>query len=101
MPPLFEYPVVVSLVDQELVGRQAQAAQAHATATAALKVSQASEKPAAILDAQVALARASAAVQEARQWASERNLAGAYHEMTTTLTERAKQGSSTCRMMCL
>jgi hypothetical protein len=36
---------------------------------------------------------------ETRQWASERNLAGAYQEMTTTLTERAKKGSSTCRMM--
>jgi hypothetical protein len=62
MPPLFEYPEVVSLVDEELVGRQAQADQAHATATAALKVSQASQEPAAILAAQTALARASAAV---------------------------------------
>src|SRR5262249_42930300 len=34
-----------------------------------------------------------------RRWASERNLASAYTEMTTTLTERAKKGSSTCRMM--
>ena len=33
------------------------------------------------------------------QWAAERNLARAYHEMTTTLTEHAKNGSSTCRMM--
>jgi hypothetical protein len=38
-------------------------------------------------------------LQEIRRWASERNLAGAYTEMTTTLTERAKKGSSTCRMM--
>src|SRR5439155_5851808 len=39
------------------------------------------------------------ALQERRQWASERDLVGAYHSMTTTLTERAKKGSSTCRMM--
>jgi hypothetical protein len=42
---------------------------------------------------------AASALAETRQWASPRNLAGAYQEMTTTLTERAKKGSSTCRMM--
>ena len=42
---------------------------------------------------------AASCAAEARQWASERNLASAYQEMTTTLTERAKNGSSTCRMM--
>jgi hypothetical protein len=42
---------------------------------------------------------AASALGEQRQWASERNLAGAYQDMTNTLTERAKNGSSTCRMM--
>jgi len=36
---------------------------------------------------------------ETRQWASVCNLAAAYQDMTSTLTERAKNGSSTCRMM--
>src|SRR5204863_9179880 len=39
------------------------------------------------------------AMAERRQWASERDLAGAYTAMTTTLTERAKKGSRSCRMM--
>ena len=47
----------------------------------------------------VCASAAASALTERRQWASERNLAGAYQEMTNTLTERAKKGSSTCRMM--
>jgi hypothetical protein len=57
------------------------------------------EEVEAIAAAEEQLRAAASAPAERRQWASERNLAGAYNEMTTTLTERAKQGSSTCRMM--
>ncbi len=99
MPPLFEYPEVVSLVDDELVEGVAQANQAHTTATAALKDAQTTEEPETIAVAQSALEQASAALTETRTWASARNLASAYQEMTSTLTERAKNGSSTCRMM--
>jgi hypothetical protein len=99
MPPLFEYPEVVSLVDEELLERVTQANDAHTTATAALKAAQDSEKPDAITAAQDRLRAAASALAEARQWASQRNLATAYQEMTNTLTERAKKGSSTCRMM--
>jgi hypothetical protein len=42
---------------------------------------------------------AASALAERRQWASARNLALSYQEMTNTLTERAKKSSSTCRMM--
>ena len=37
MPPLFEYPEVVSLADEELLASVAQASEAHTSATAALK----------------------------------------------------------------
>jgi hypothetical protein len=99
MPPLFEYPEVVSLVDDELIAGVAQATEAHTNAIAALKAAQATEQPAAIAAAEEQLGTAASALAERRQWASERNLAGAYQEMTNTLTERAKKGSSTCRMM--
>jgi hypothetical protein len=99
MPPLFEYPEVVSLADEELRAGVAQASEAHTTATAALKDAQATEEAGAIVAAEAQVRTAASALAERRQWASERNLAGAYQEMTTTLTERAKKGSSTCRMM--
>jgi hypothetical protein len=99
MPPLFEYPEVVSLADDELLGRQAQAAEAHTIAAAALKDAQDAQDQDAIMVAQEQVRATTSALQEVRQWAAERDLAGAYHEMTTTLTQRAKQGSSTCRMM--
>jgi hypothetical protein len=99
MPPLFEYPEVVSLADDELIVGVAQASEAHTTATAALKDAQATEEVETILAAEAHLRAAASALAERGQWASARNLAGAYTEMTTTLTERAKQGSSTCRMM--
>lgn len=99
MPPLFEYPEVVSLVDEELLAGVAEASEAHTSATAALKDAQATEEPEVIATAEMQLNAAASALAEKRQWASERNLATAYQEMTTTLTERAKKGSSTCRMM--
>lgn len=99
MPPLFEYPEVVSLVDDELLAGVAQASDVHTTATAALKDAQAMEEVETIVAAEEHLRTAASALAERRQWASERNLAGAYTEMITTLTERAKKGSSTCRMM--
>ena len=99
MPPLFEYPEVVSLVDDELVGGMAQATDAHTAATAALKTAKAMEEGEAIEAAEEQVRAAAGALAEARQWASERNLAAAYQDMTNTLTERAKKGSSTCRMM--
>src|SRR5262245_26229380 len=99
MPPLFEYPEVVSLLDEELIAGVAQASEAHTTATAALKAAQAIEDPEAIAATEKQLRTAAVALAEKRQWASERNLAGAYQEMINTLTERAKKGSSTCRMM--
>jgi len=64
-----------------------------------LKDAQATEEPGAIVAAEEHLRTAASALAERRQWASARNLAGTYQEMTTTLTERAKKGSSTCRMM--
>jgi hypothetical protein len=99
MPPLFEYPEVASLVDDELLEKVSQATEAHTTATARLKAAQQSHDQAAIDAAHAAIHTTAASMQEARQWASARNLAGAYDEMTSTLTERAKNGSSTCRMM--
>ena len=99
MPPLFEYPEVVSLADHELLAGVAQASEAHTSATAALKDAQTTEEPEVIVAAEEHLRTAASALAERRQWASARNLAGAYQEMTTTLTERAKKGSSTCRMM--
>jgi hypothetical protein len=99
MPPLFEYPEVVSLVDDELIAGVAEANEAHTTATMVLKAAQASEQPDALAAAEEQARSAANALAERRQWASERNLAAAYQEMTNTLTERAKQGSSTCRMM--
>ena len=99
MPPLFEYPEVVSLVDDELVAGVAEASEVHAAATTALKTAQVSEEEDAIAAAEEQLHTAASALAEKRQWASERNLAAAYQEMTNTLTERAKKGSSTCRMM--
>jgi hypothetical protein len=99
MPPLFEYPEVVSLADDELIAGVAQASEIHTTATAALKGAQATEEPEAIVAAEERVRAAASALAERRQWASERNLAAAYQDMTTTLTECAKQGSSTCRMM--
>jgi hypothetical protein len=99
MPPLFEYPEVVSLVDEEVIARIAQDSEAHTAATTALKAAQASEESEAIAAVEEHLRVAAGALAETRQWASERNLAGAYQEMTNTLTERAKKGSSTCRMM--
>src|SRR6266516_2284561 len=99
MPPLFEYPEVVSLVDDELLGGVARAEAAHRAAQAALKAAEEAQDQVAILAAQEQVRVAASALQERRQWASERDLAGAYTAMTTTLTERAKKGSSTCRMM--
>jgi hypothetical protein len=99
MPPLFEYPEVVSLVDEELLERVAQASQAHTTAMGALKNAQVSAEAGVIATAEEQVRAAASALAETRQWASERNLAAAYQEMTSTLTERAKKGSSTCRMM--
>jgi hypothetical protein len=99
MPPLFEYPEVVSLVDDELLAGVAQASEAHATAMAALKAAQAMDDAKVIEAAEEQARIAASALGERRQWASERNLAVAYQEMTNTLTERAKKGSSTCRMM--
>jgi hypothetical protein len=99
MPPLFEYPELVSLVDDEVTVNVTQAAEGHAAATAALKDAEASEQPEAVAAAQTVVEQARLALDQARQWAGERNLASAYHEITTTLTERAKNGSSTCRMM--
>jgi hypothetical protein len=99
MPPLFEYPEVVSLVDDELSAKVAQANEAHTSATATLKNAQTTEEPEVIAAAEEHLRTASSALVETRTWANARNLAAAYQEMTTTLTERAKQGSSTCRMM--
>jgi len=99
MPPLFEYPEVVSLVDDELIAGMAEASEAHTSATTALKAAQASEQPEAIAAAEEQLHHAAGALALRRQWASERSLAAAYQEMTNTLTERAKKGSSTCRMM--
>ena len=99
MPPLFEYPEVVSLVDKELVVGVDTASEAHASATTALKAAQEAEERGAIAAAEEQLRAAASTLAERRQWASERNLAGAYQEMTNTLTERAKKGSSTCRMM--
>jgi len=64
-----------------------------------LKDAQTTEEPEVIVAAEEHLRTAASALAERRQWASARNLAGAYQEMTTTLTERAKKGSSTCRMM--
>jgi hypothetical protein len=98
MPPLFEYPEVVSLVDDELIGGVAEASEAHTTATTALKIAQA-EQPETVAAAEERMRIAASALAERRQWASERNLAAAYQEMNNTLTERAKKGSSTCRMM--
>jgi hypothetical protein len=99
MPPLFEYPEVVSLVDDELIAGLAQASEMHTTATTALKDARAMEEPEAITAAEEQLRAVASALAETRQWVSERNLAAAYQEMTNTLTERAKKGSSTCRMM--
>jgi SAM-dependent methyltransferase len=99
MPPLFEYPEVVSLVDDELTTKVAHASDAYTTTTTALKEAQATQNAGAIAAAQAAVEQARAVLAQTRQWASERDLARAYHEMTTTLTERAKNGSSTCRMM--
>jgi hypothetical protein len=99
MPPLFEYPEVVSLADDELIAGVAQASEIHTTATAALKDDQTAEDPEAITAAEEQVCAAASTLAETRQWASERNLAGAYQEMTNTLTERAKKGSSTCRML--
>jgi hypothetical protein len=99
MPPLFEYPKVVSLTDEELIARVAQASEVHTTAMAAVKDAQASGEADAIVAAQGQLRAAPSALRETRQWARERDLAAAYHEMISTLTERAKKGSSTCRMM--
>jgi hypothetical protein len=98
MPPLFEYPEVVSLVDDELIAGVAEASEAHTAATTALKIAQA-EQPETVAAAEEQLHAAASALAEKRQWASERNLAAAYQEMTNTLAERAKKGSSTCRMM--
>nr|MDQ2996437.1 hypothetical protein [Chloroflexota bacterium] len=99
MPPLFEYPEVVSLVDEELVGGVARAEAAHTAEQTALHAAQEAQDQDAILTAQDQVRAAANALQETRRWASERNLAAAYQQMTTTLTERAKNGSSTCRMM--
>jgi hypothetical protein len=99
MPPLFEYPEVVSLVDDELVEGVARAEAAHKTAQALLQAVQDTQDQGANRAAEEHLRIAASTLAEARQWASERNLAGAYTEMTTTLIERAKNGSSTCRMM--
>jgi len=99
MPPLFEYPEVVSLLDDELIAGVAQASEAHTSAMAALKDAQAMEQSEAIAAAEQEVRAAASALAEVRQWASQRNLAAAYQEMTNTLTERAKKGSGTCRMM--
>src|SRR5204863_2741655 len=99
MPPLFEYPEVVSLLDDELLGGVTRAEAAHKAEQALLHAAEQAQDQVAILAAQEQLRAAASALQERRQWASERDLAGAYTAMTTTLTERAKKGSSTCRMM--
>ncbi|HEY3228849.1 MAG TPA: helicase-related protein, partial [Roseiflexaceae bacterium] len=99
MPPLFEYPEVVSLVDEELLGGVARAEAAHKAEQALLQAAEQAQEQGAILAAQEQLRAAASALQERRRWAGERDLAGAYTAMTTTLTERAKKGSSTCRMM--
>jgi predicted RNA-binding Zn-ribbon protein involved in translation (DUF1610 family) len=99
MPPLFEYPEVVSLVDEELLGGVARAEAAHRAAQALLQAAEQAQDQGAILAAKGRVQAVASALHETRQWASERDLAGAYHAMTTTLTERAKKGSSTCRMM--
>jgi hypothetical protein len=52
MPPLFEYPEVVSLSDDELIAGVAQASEAHTTAIAALKDAQATEEVEAIAAAE-------------------------------------------------
>jgi hypothetical protein len=99
MPPLFEYPEVVSLADDELVEGVARAEAAHKAEQARLHAAQDAQDQHAMRAAEEHLRVAASALTETRAWASERNLAGAYQEMTTTLTERAKKGSSTCRMM--
>jgi hypothetical protein len=99
MPPLFEYPEVVSLVDDELIAGVAYVETAHTAKQAALKAGEEAQDQGAILAAQDQVRATASSLQEIRRWASERNLAGGYTEMTTTLTEGAKKGSSTCRMM--
>ena len=99
MPPLFEYPEVVSLVDQELIAGVDTASEAHTAATTALTAAQALEDDKAISIAEEQLRIAASALAERRQWTGQRNLAAAYQEMANTLTQRAKKGSSTCRMM--
>jgi hypothetical protein len=99
MPPLCEYPEVVSLVDEALAASVERAAAAHTAEQALLQAAQEAQDQGAILIGQEQVRATASALQETRQWASERDLAGAYHAMTTTLTERAKKGSSTCRMM--
>ncbi|MDQ2997011.1 MAG: hypothetical protein M3R61_08160, partial [Chloroflexota bacterium] len=99
MPPLFEYPEVVSLADDELLAGIARAEAAHKAEQAALHTAQKAQDQDAMRAAEEHLRVAASALTETRTWASERNLARAYTEMTTTLIERAKNGSSTCRMM--
>jgi hypothetical protein len=99
MPPLFEYPEVVSLADDELVEGVARAEAAHKTAQARFHAAQDAQDQDAMRAAEEHLRIAASTLAETRQWASARNLALSYQEMTTTLTERAKNGSSTCRMM--
>ena len=99
MPPLFEYPEVISLADEELIAGVARAETAQKAAQRGLQAAEQTHDRGAILAAQEQFHAAGSALQETRQWASERDLAGAYYSMTTTLTERAKKGSSTCRMM--
>jgi hypothetical protein len=99
MPPLFEYPEVVSLADEELIAGVARAEVAQRAAQSRLQAAEQTQDQVAILAAQEQLRAAASALRETRQWASECNLASAYQEVTATLTERAKNGSSTCRMM--
>ncbi len=99
MPPLFEYPEVVSLVDDELMTSVARAEAAHKAEQTTLQTAQKAQDQDAVRAAEEHLRVAASTLAETRQWASERNLASAYQEVTTTLTERAKNGSSTCRMM--
>jgi len=99
MPPLFEYPEVVSLADDELRAGVERAAAAHKVAQMALQAVQETQEQDVILATEEQVRTAARALAERRQWASARNLAAAYQDMTSTLTERAKKGSSTCRMM--
>src|SRR6266498_1680076 len=85
MPPLFEYPEVVSLADDELIARVARAEAAHKAEQAALHKAQKIQHQDAMRAAEEHLRVAASALTETRTWASARNLASAYTEMTTTL----------------